>query len=511
MNFRNIFTTIFLLGNILHTGLQAQNLVVNTNQTATQLVNNLTGPGVVFSNANGTLLPSGTGTFVNNGVVGFTMAGGIILSTGDVSAFVDSTPSYHHSTALGAWGTSNDPLLDMIIAPYGTHDAQVLEFDFIASNDSVEFNLIFGSEEYNEYVNSFNDVFAFFVTGPGYSPNTNVALLPGTSIPIDVDNVNNGWAPVGTPATGPCMNCNYYVDNANTGAIGMCYDGLTTMIKIKFPVWPCSNYHFKIAIADAMDQVYDSALMLEEHSFVACQYLQPTHNGLPVGDTLTICAGGSITLTSPPSATYSWSTGDTTQSITITQPGSYQFFVTDLTTVPMCFAYSHSILVLQAGTIQTPVISQNNNFLEVPNLIPNPGITYQWNLDGLPILGATQSTLIIPVNGCYTLTIFEGTCESTSNEICITNTSIYEITANAINIYPNPVIGTSTIETPFETGSLSTLVLYDVSGREVHRITKQMGQSAFQFDRGELLSGIYFLEISNTHYQGNITRKIVLQ
>jgi hypothetical protein len=40
-------------------------------------------------------------------------------------------------------------------------------------------------------------------------------------------------------------------------------------------------------------------------------------------DETTFCAGGSVTLTSSTAAAYTWSTGDTTQSIVVTQPGDY--------------------------------------------------------------------------------------------------------------------------------------------------------------------------------------------
>jgi len=483
----------------------AQNLVLNGTQTPQQLADALTGVGLFTSNVSGQYNPISATTFVNNGVLGFSLTGGVLLSSGE-AVYPMSPATYHHSTDVG---TPGDPLLDIIVSPRITEDAAILEFDFGAGNDSVEFNFVMASEEYNEYANTnFNDVFAFFVTGPGYAPNTNVAVLPGTSIPITINTVNNGNS-AGT-ATGPCMNCSYYVDNVGTGAIDMVYDGYTTVIKIKFAVWPCTNYHFKIAIADAGDGVFDSAVMLEENSFIPCPNMQATQHGMPVGNIVTICNGGSATLTAPHGVTYNWTTGETTQSIVVTQPGTYGFTITD-PSMPSCLALSDVITVVQAGIIQTPVISQNNNLLEDPNLIPGSGMTYQWNLAGTPITGATQSTLTIPGNGCYTLTIFEGTCESTSNEICVTNTSIYEVAENSINIYPHPVTGISVIETPFEPGTISTLVLYDVSGREVKRIIQQPGASTIQFDRGELINGVYFLNISNSNFQGSINRKIVLQ
>ena len=39
---------------------------------------------------------------------------------------------------------------------------------FEAGGDSIAFNYVFGSDEYLEWVNSsYNDIFAFFLSGPG--------------------------------------------------------------------------------------------------------------------------------------------------------------------------------------------------------------------------------------------------------------------------------------------------------------------------------------------------------
>src|SRR5436190_4955228 len=48
----------------------------------------------------------------------------------------------------------------------------------------------------------------------------------------------------------------------------------------------------------------------------------PTPAITPSGST-TFCAGGSVTLSAPAGFTYSWSTGATTQTINVTNSGSY--------------------------------------------------------------------------------------------------------------------------------------------------------------------------------------------
>ncbi|MCL4857511.1 MAG: choice-of-anchor L domain-containing protein, partial [Flavobacteriales bacterium] len=51
-----------------------------------------------------------------------------------------------------------------------TNDRAFLEFDFTPVGDTVEFRFVFASEEYTSWINSvYNDIFAFFVSGPGIS------------------------------------------------------------------------------------------------------------------------------------------------------------------------------------------------------------------------------------------------------------------------------------------------------------------------------------------------------
>ncbi len=478
----------------------AQAIVINNNQTATQLVQSLLGQGIVVSNVTGQISPQSAGSFTNTGVQGFSMPSGIILSTGNISQF-DGLQTVFNSTSLGLAGDAD---LNALIAPTLTYDANFLEFDFSSASDSVEFEFVFSSEEYNEYANTaFTDVFGFFVTGPGFVPNTNIALIPGTTTPISINTINNGMS-AGT-SSGPCLNCAYYVDNVNTNAIALSHDGFSVPIKIKFPVWPCSNYHFKIAIADAADAVFDSQVIIKAGSFLACPNMQITANNTPVSGVQYICAGGSLTLTAPPGSSYQWSTGDTTQSIVVTQPGTYQLYINE----GSCFAFSDVVTVVQQGSIQTPVISQSGTSF-ISTVIPAPGLTYQWFLNGVPIPGATQSTFPITANGCYKLTIYEGTCESTSNVECITNTSILELHANSIIVYPHPVTGTSQIETPFASGTETHLELIDFTGRIVWS-TFQIQEDNLQLLKGNLSTGMYVLKLSNSDYDSFVFKKIIIE
>ncbi|MBT7142015.1 MAG: hypothetical protein HN894_01660, partial [Bacteroidetes bacterium] len=209
--------------------MQSQPIMVNSNTyTNAQLVTDVLISGCLQA-GNVTYIgdPLSIGYFADPGN-NFDFAAGVILSSG----YISDAPGPNNSTGITGNTTGpSDPLLNAII-PQTTNDAASLEFDFIPSADSLFFRYLFGSDEYPEFVNSsFNDVFAFFLSGPnpggGNYINYNVALIPGTTTPVSINNVNNGQ---NSPPTGPCVNCAYYFDNlaVSNPNPAVEYDGLTT-------------------------------------------------------------------------------------------------------------------------------------------------------------------------------------------------------------------------------------------------------------------------------------------
>ncbi|WNJ20621.1 choice-of-anchor L domain-containing protein [Pontibacter sp. G13] len=192
---------------------------------------------------------------------------GVLLSTGQASQAIGPNTSPGTSTNLADPGYA--PLTTL--SGQNTFDACVIEFDIYPTCDSVGIQYVFASEEYHEYVSTvpgggINDVFAFFISGPGYTnppgmPGVNIALIPGTTTPVSISTVNNGYAPANTMSTGPCTNCTYFVDNV--GGTTVEYDAFTVPLLAQAAVQPCNTYHITLAIADASDGILDSGVFLE--------------------------------------------------------------------------------------------------------------------------------------------------------------------------------------------------------------------------------------------------------
>jgi gliding motility-associated-like protein len=264
----------------------AQVTVNNTTMTVEQFVQNvLIGNGVTISNVqfNGgvaNVVNAQVGSFQDvNSDVG--LSSGLILGSGSVSMAAQLNTSGSSSLG-GLTGVGSDPDLAGI-TPNTIYDECVIEFDFVPSGDTISFNYVFASEEYDEYAcGTVNDAFGFFLTGTnplgGNYAAYNIALIPDpsnisnyTTTPVSINTVNLGVA----GSNGTLANCTsidpnfatynvFYTQNTtNTYE----YDGKTVVLKAVAAVNCGETYHIKLAIGDGGDGSYDSGVFLEGGSF----------------------------------------------------------------------------------------------------------------------------------------------------------------------------------------------------------------------------------------------------
>ncbi len=200
------------------------------------------------------------GKFTNSSPI-LNMKSGIYLGTGNLNAPVGPNITGGSSTPQSRDGIqlADDPDL-MKIASGKLFDQVILQFTFIPRCDTISFQFVFGSEEYPEYVQKkFNDVFGFFIKGPGIKGTQNMALLPDDSTPITINSVNMLY------------NNQYYIYNKPTTPeelkSSLQFDGFTRKLTAKAHVIPGQTYTIKIAIADVNDMGYDSGVFLETNSF----------------------------------------------------------------------------------------------------------------------------------------------------------------------------------------------------------------------------------------------------
>ncbi len=239
------------------------------------LVNDiLLGEGVKASNVTFSGNSSQIGFFKSAGsFIG--IDSGIVMSTGKVEEIMPPQPNIPwQGTAFGSGANDGDllKLAELVAKAYNipqvvsTEDAAVLEFDFVPSSDSVVFRYVFASEEYPAYIDKkYNDVFGFFISGPGIdgqysSPaafpdsSINIAVVPGTEIPVSISSINMN------------RNGEYYLMNSQESTT-FNFNGYTTVLTAYVKVTPCQTYHIKLAIADGTKNDIDSGVLLEAKSF----------------------------------------------------------------------------------------------------------------------------------------------------------------------------------------------------------------------------------------------------
>ena len=179
-----------------------------------------------------------------------------------------------------------------------------------------------------------------------------------------------------------------------------------------------------------------------------------TANPLPsasvssIGST-TICTGGSVVLNanSGTNYTYQWQlngvniSGATNASYTATTGGNYTVLVTN-NTANGCTAASSAVYVTQIAA-PTATISANGSttFCQGSYVVLNTnsvaGQTYQWELNGVGILGANNPYYYATGSGIYAVVVTQGGCSGTSAPV---NVDAIALPIDTIIIYGPPIV-----------------------------------------------------------------------
>jgi gliding motility-associated-like protein len=264
-NIKHIFISLLLISSTIsfaqlttNTGINPQALVQNT----------LIGPGVTVSNITFNGSPSSIGSFSGTGT-NLGIANGIIITTGTVIDNGSGPHGPNNQTGAGQTnGSDGSTLLSGIIGGVQTYDAAILEFDFIPYSDTVRFKYVFGSDEYPEFappINSgFNDLFGFFIAGPGIIGLQNIARLPNNGSIVSINNVNEITNPTFFNFNGDGISSPY-----NSSPFYIQYDGFTDVLEAVSSVQCGETYHLILAIADVGDGQWDSGIFLEANSLTS--------------------------------------------------------------------------------------------------------------------------------------------------------------------------------------------------------------------------------------------------
>ncbi len=214
---------------------------------------------------------NGIGYF-ENGASSIGLEKGIILSTGPIKNAEGPNSDTQKS---GDFGDKRGDIDLNSLVQERVMDAVGIEFDFIPLESEVTFKYVFASEEYCEFVGTeFNDIFGFFVSGPGLegdfsNKSKNVALIPGTEDFVSINSVNfqkNSSYYIGNELRDDATSCNIAYANKPTQQL-IEYDGFTVVLESTLQLIPCETYRIRLVVADRSDPYFDSAVFLGANSF----------------------------------------------------------------------------------------------------------------------------------------------------------------------------------------------------------------------------------------------------
>ena len=170
----------------------------------------------------------------------------------------------------------------------------------------------------------------------------------------------------------------------------------------------------------------------------------PTTPTVAASGSTTFCTGGSVTLTSSAGTSYLWSNGATTQSINVTNSGSYTVQVADGNSCQSAPSTAVTVLVNPLPATPTVTASGSTTFCTGGSvtLTSSTGSSYLWSN------GETTQSITVTTAGSYTVQVTNAfSCQSLSSTPTV-------VTLNTLPATPTITPGSSTT---FCTGGSVTL------------------------------------------------------
>jgi len=391
------------------------------NSTCAEVSNFSSSTGTDFGDVNG------IAAFDANGS-DFPFDAGVILSSGDVQNAPGPNTTLHSD---GGFGWPGDADLEANTTATNTNNASFIEFDFVPFIEEISFDFIMASEEYNELFEcTFSDAFAFILTDQTSGIVQNLAVLPGTTTPIEVTNIRYevgglcnaineeyferyNFEPVGNPLAPSIPASDSPID----------FNGQTVVLTALGTVVVGNAYTIKLVVADETDTAYDISIYLGANSFNIGNV--DLGDDILLGDGNAVCENTVVTLDTmedDPTATFEWFKdgdiidGETGPQLDISVSGLYRVEIT-FNQNQTCVAVDEILVEFftnpefDLGPDQLICDEQSYTIVATvtnPNDLTN--ILYKWFKDGTEIAGEITSTLDVNETGTYTAEVTGNDC-----------------------------------------------------------------------------------------------------
>lgn len=214
------------------------------------------------------------------------------------------------------------------------------------------------------------------------------------------------------------------------------------------------------------------------------------------------CSGDVVTVTSSAADSYLWSTGDTTQSIEVTNTAAVYVTVTNANACDGVGQSATTNITFTATPTAAGSFTAAGNVVTFTNT--STGATsYSWDFGDFTNSSASAPAHAYAANGAYTavLTAINGNCTDTvAFEISI-EVGIEENNSLTFEVYPNPA--SAQVFVAFENNDNATLTVLDAMGRVVlTQAINEVGSLVLPVSVAELASGSYTLQIISENQVG---------
>ena len=216
-----------------------------------------------------------------------------------------------------------------------------------------------------------------------------------------------------------------------------------------------------------------------------------------------LCQGDNVLLSATIGTGYSYQwylnnaiiPGATSGSYAATQAGSYTVIITTLSN---CTATSAGTTII-VNPSPVPVIINTAGVLSVSG---GPYTSYQWNLNGAPIVGATNATYTVLQNGTYRVQVNKDGCLGTSAIITLTGVGVLDINGTSVIISPNPTQDIIHIE-----GILpARIIVRTLQGQLIKEV-----KDTSEISLSDLANGMYMMQLYDRSGTMLLNKKIVKQ
>ena len=213
------------------------------------------GGGIVVDTGSIVLHASGSDAvnFYDGSIAELGIGAGLLLTSGTTPG-TSNTSSGFGSDNSGTSGISNgDADIDAVVNHVfqtQSYDATTLGFSFSVTDPnatSISFDLVFGSDEYPEWVDAFVDSAVVMLNGINYA-----LFNHDPNAPLSVISTN--------------LAAGYFQDNNGTNLLPIEYDGVSHVLKIVAPIIAGQTNTIKIGIADTGDHILDSGIFIANFS-----------------------------------------------------------------------------------------------------------------------------------------------------------------------------------------------------------------------------------------------------